>query len=53
MKETLSAPRFSIILFALSSLMSRITTFAPAATKFSTVACPKPDAPPVTKATLF
>ena len=53
MNTTLSSPKLFIISFAFSSLISSITAFAPSATKASIVACPRPEAPPVTRATLF
>ena len=39
-----------MIFLAFSSLISKITTLDPLETNSSTVACPKPDAPPVTSA---
>ena len=41
-------PSFFVIFEPSSSFMSKIATFAPSDTNFSTTASPSPDAPPVT-----
>src|SRR5471030_1000201 len=50
---TLCAPRRSAWAATASAFMSTSITLAPAATSISAVAAPRPDAPPVTRKTLF